>query len=480
MAPSTLSQLATALDGVLLRPADGGYPAAARRPTIGGFDEILPQAVVGCASVRDVRTAVGFAAAHDLPLAIRGGGHSFADFCSTDGLLLDLSRMDRITGGAQAVTVGPGVRIKALADHLAGLGRLVPVGWCPTVGVIGAVLGGGYSPLGRYYGLGCDHLRSAEVVLANGDQVRVDATTEPDLFWALRGAGGGNFAVVTAATLQTRPAPTATVFAQSWDYRHAGAVVECWQRFAPYADATVNAELVLAAGADPSTVPMAVLFGVVVGSAEHTIDLLREFAGQVGAAPGRLRTVATLDGAELARHHMYAGMPAELVPAPAPPPGQRPVRRVLRSGFFDAPLPAAVVEELVGHFVADRQPGEYREIEFVPWGGAYRQAPPSGAAFAHRDPLFLVEVNANVSGTATDAARRRVEQSVGQCWSLLRPSASGQVYPNYPQADLPDWAVAYHGRNLARLSAVKAAYDPTGLFRFPQSVPLPAAQDPTC
>lgn len=477
-AVAALRRLVNGFDGRLLLPDDDEY-FTIRRDTIAGLDEPLPAAVARCATVRDVARTIEVAREYDLPVAIRGGGHSFADFSSTGGLLIDLAPMNSIavTDGGRpnaggTVTVGPGVRIAALADRLAAHDRLSPSGWCPTVGVVGAVLGGGYGRFGRHFGLGCDHLLAADVVLADGRLIRADAEQNADLYWALRGAGNGHFGVVSSVVLRTRPAPTATMFAHLWTYEHAARVVACWQEWAPTTDDTVNAELVLAVGADPATIPMVILFGAVVGAAQRCTGLLDRFVRQVGVE-GRRWTVTELTGRMAARHHSFAGMAQPTESPPAPPPGQRPRRRVLRSGFFNRPLSGAAIAELVDRFVAGRVPGQYRELEFVPWGGAYRRVPAGGTAFVHRDPLFLLALSADVSADAGDAARHGVHDWVTRRWAAIRPWAGGGVYPNYPDLDLPDGPNAYHGDSLDRLMAVKARYDPSDLFHFAQSIPLP-------
>jgi FAD/FMN-containing dehydrogenase len=125
----------------MIRPGEPGYQAR-RKPFLGTLTEKLPAAVACCACEADVVSVVELARARGMPFALRGGGHSFAEHSSTTGLLVDLSAMNEIEVGAQSVRVGPGVRIGELARRLAEHGRMVPCGWCPAVGVTGAVLGG--------------------------------------------------------------------------------------------------------------------------------------------------------------------------------------------------------------------------------------------------------------------------------------------------------------------------------------------------
>ena len=225
MAGTGFDGLASKLHGTLLSPHDPRYASMCKWFT-GRSDDLVPQVVVRCADTHDVIEALRFIRSHQMPFAVRAGGHSYAEYSSTEGLLLDLGPMNGLQRRGSAIEVGPGTRIGPLAAALAKHERVVPLGWCPTVGVAGSVLGGGFGPLGRLYGLSCDHLVAARVVLADGREVPADTDREPDLFWALRGAGGGNFGVVTSLVLRTRPAVALSNFTCWWALGHAVPVID--------------------------------------------------------------------------------------------------------------------------------------------------------------------------------------------------------------------------------------------------------------
>ncbi|MFI6291459.1 FAD-binding oxidoreductase [Nonomuraea sp. NPDC050790] len=438
----------------LIRPGEPGYQAR-RKPFLGTLTEDLPALIACCAGEADVVAALDLARSRGLPFALRGGGHSFAEHSSTTGLLVDLSAMKTVEVGAEEVRVGAGVRVGELAEILAAHGRLVPCGWCQDVGVVGAVLGGGYGVFSRLYGLGADHLLAARVVLADGRAVEAP----PDLLWALRGAGGGNFAAVTEVTLRTRPAVPVTAVQATCPYARAADLVETWQDHLPEAPGEVNLEIAVICGDEPEEEPYAVLFGVVAGP-EHR-------AREVLAALPELEkvTLTPLDGPAAARHHAYAaGGPGAVT---ALPPGERPGLRLNKSGFLPGRLPRAAIDDLLERLAAGRVYGEIRDLELVPWGGAIARA--TGGAFAHRTPRFLLKQSVQVGFRATDARRRQAHAWLRDSWARLAPWTRG-VYPNYPDADLTDWPAAYHGASLERLREVKAAYDPGGLFRFAQSL----------
>jgi hypothetical protein len=457
-----LKGLASGLHGRLVMPGDPAY-SSARLAFVRGLDEVLPEAVVRCGDPADVAEAITFARSRGLPFALRGGGHSFAGHSSTRGLLIDLGGLTSIAVGAGTVTIGPGVLVGGLARRLADHDRVVPCGWCPTVGVTGAVLGGGYGPLSRLYGLGADHLLAAEVVLADGRTVRVDADHEPDLFWALRGAGGGHFGAVTSMVLRTRPAPALVSFCVRWPYRQATAVIEAWQRWAPDAADEINAEVALTVPDSLDEEPSVTVFGVVVGD-------VSELTGFIDRIPGAETSLTPLTGRAAACHHTYAGEPAAEVPFDPPAPGERPGLRVTKSEFFDHPLPRDTIAGLVAGLVHARVEGQHRELEFVPWRGAIGRVSRAATAFVHRDARFLIRHGVLTGRRATDEHRLAASRWATSSWALAHPHGSGHVYPNYPDPDLTDWEHAYHGTNAGRLREVKRAHDPVGAFRFGQSI----------
>ena len=177
------------------------------RPATPRYRDVHPWAVVQCASTRDVARAVAYARVTGTHVVPRGGGLCFAGRSSTKGLLLDLGRLDTITVNVDGLaTIGAGARLAQVHDALHERGRTVPAGCGPTVGIAGLTLGG-LGLLGRRHGLTCDALVGAQVVLADGRRVDCDADQEPELFWALRGAGGGQFGVVTSLVFATVPEP---------------------------------------------------------------------------------------------------------------------------------------------------------------------------------------------------------------------------------------------------------------------------------
>ncbi|MER6977898.1 FAD-dependent oxidoreductase, partial [Streptomyces carpinensis] len=225
--------LAHTLDGTLFRPGDAHWTTAHQLYNT-RFDGLQPAAVAYVAHADDIRTTLSYARAHRLGVAIRNGGHSYAGWSSGDGrLILDVSRLDRVRASGTSAVVGAGAKLIDVYRALAAKGVTIPAGSCPTVGVSGLVLGGGHGVTSRAYGLTCDSLTEATVVTADGRQLTVNATENKDLFWALRGAGNGNFGVVTELRFRTHPAPQAVSAYMIWPWAKAAAVVKAWQEWGP-------------------------------------------------------------------------------------------------------------------------------------------------------------------------------------------------------------------------------------------------------
>lgn len=145
-----------------------------------------------------------------------------------------------------------------------------------------------------------------------------------------------------------------------------------------------------------------------------------------------------------------------------------------RSEYFDGTLPGDVVAALVRNLDADRRPGQARELDFTPWGGAYTRVPVDATALPHRDPRFLLKHTVAVAADASSRDRETARGWLHHSWAIVHPCGSSGVYPNFPDPDLTSWADAYHGPNIECLRRVKAAYDPDGFFRFHQAIPHPA------
>jgi len=455
------------IDGEVALPGSPAYRASGP-PFNARFRDVRPLAIVSCASPEDVREAISLTRRHGLELATRAGGHSFAAHSSTRGVLVDVTPMRSVTVAGGVATVGAGARLGEVYEALQEHDLTIPGGTCPPVGVAGLTLGGGLGILGRMYGVTSDHLVGADVVLADGRILHCDDHHEEDLLWALRGAGAGSLGVVASLVFRAVPAPPTTINVRlAWPYARAAAVIGAWQRWAPTGPDELAASLKITAGDDPDRPPAVDVYAAFHGSRAAAAELVEELVGRVGSDP--TATVLTpMTWPQTRKFWAELGDPGE-ASIPRPPEA---LCLYAKSEFFARPLPAEAVGVLLDAFVEGRAPGESRELDFMPWGGAYNRRPPDATAFVHRDQLFQLKHAVVVAPDAPPAHQAAAHRAATRSWASVHPWGSGRVFQNFADPDLEHWAEAYYGPNYARLVRVKARYDPSNLFRFQQSLPL--------
>jgi FAD/FMN-containing dehydrogenase len=227
--------LARAVQGPVITRASRGY-GSARRVYNERFDTVHPIGIVQPVSVDDVRRVVAWARRRRVRLAIRSGGHSYAGYSTTTGLVVDLRRLDaiRIAPSGDA-TIGAGARLIDIEAKLAARGRAIPSGSCATVGIGGLALGGGVGFASRKFGTTSDNIVAVGIITADGRYRTCTASDTPSLYWACRGGGGGNFGIVTDFVFRTHPVSRVSYFFADWPWAQAAEVVRAWQAFAPQA-----------------------------------------------------------------------------------------------------------------------------------------------------------------------------------------------------------------------------------------------------
>ncbi|MFH8221326.1 FAD-binding oxidoreductase [Streptomyces sp. NPDC018057] len=468
-APADWSALARSLDGTLVRPGDTGWTTAHRLYNT-RFDSLRPAAVAYVAHPDDIRTALSYARAHRLRVAIRNGGHSYAGWSSGDGrLIVDVSQLAAVRASGTSAVVGAGAKLIDVYRALAAKGVTIPAGSCPTVGVSGLVLGGGHGVVSRAYGLTCDSLTQATLITADGRQLTADATKNPDLFWALRGAGNGNFGVVTELRFRTHPAPQAVSAYLSWPWARAADVVRAWQEWGPDQPDEIWSSLHLenTPGGAPKVSVAAFSLGT-YGELQNAVDRL---ADRCGAASGVSLNRHSYEGAmeSYAGCSSFAAEPQCHLPGAAP--GRSPQGALgretyaARSDFFDRSLSPAAVQTLLARVEAVT--GGPGSVAFTALGGAVNRVSPTATAFVHRRSRMLAQYIASwTPGTPGTAARSWLTDAHG----AMRAHASGAAYQNYTDPSLTDWRRAYYGDAADRLVKVKQQYDPDRFFSYPQSL----------
>ncbi|WP_432097258.1 FAD-binding oxidoreductase [Streptomyces sp. bgisy100] len=460
------------LGGGLIRPGEAHW-STARQLYNTRFDTLRPAAVAYIANNADVAECLAFARRHKVPVSIRNGGHSYAGYSSGNGrLVIDVSKLNRVTSGSTA-TIGAGAKLIDVYNRLGAHGRTVPGGSCPTVGITGLTLGGGHGVVSRAYGLTCDSLVGATLVTADGRTLQCDKDEHSDLFWALRGAGNGNFGVVTELRFRTHKTPDAASAYLSWPWSKAAKVIRAWQEWGPgQADEIWSAaHLSAAAGGTPRVTVSAFSIGSYSGL-KNAVDRLID---RVGAPT---TTTSVRRRAYRDAMNMYAGC-ADYSNEQCHLPGATPGRRAggklaretytARSDFYDRSLSAAGIRVLTDRTERFSRSGGRGagSIQLTALGGAINRVPTGATSFVHRDSRvlaqYLTSYPANSSGSTQTAW-------LDDLHGAMRRHSSGAAYQNYTDARLGDWRRAYYGTAADRLTRLKKKYDPERLFDFPQAL----------
>jgi len=469
------SKLAQSLKGTLVRPNSSQY-GTARQLFDPRYDSVQPAGIAYCATPQDVQTCLAFVKKFNLAFAPRSGGHSYNGYSTSTGLVIDVTRMNTVTVNTSnnTTTIGAGTRLIDVYSALAQYGLALPAGSCPTVGVAGLTLGGGVGVIGRKFGLTCDNLLSAQIVTADGRILTCDANHEPDLFWGLRGGGGGNFGIVTSFNFQAHPVTTLTLFTLAWSWNDAEAVVDGWQHWAPQGPDEVWSNCLLLAQKDKSASPIVHVNGVYVGNAGAFNPLLQQLISKIGVAPTS-RYVASpgLLATMLYEAGCYNKSVAQCHLPTQTSSGQL-VRDTsgVKSHYYTNILSRQGINTLINAINTRQANSSLGEggIGMDSYGGAINRVAANATAFVHRNALFSSQFSAswNASDPASVVSANRAW--LNNTWQAMQPYANGDSYQNYVDPDLTNWQNAYYGANLARLQHVKATYDPNNLFHFAQSI----------
>ena len=438
-----------ASDALLLRPGDPGYetyePASNERVLL------RPQLRALCKTSKAVSVLVEWARTNGLPFALRSGGHSYEGFSQSASVVIDTRLMNHIEFNrrARTMTVGSGATLAPVYETIGAAGFGFPGGSCPTVGIAGHALGGGFGLIGRPHGLACDSLQWLELVDPHGAIIEADAQHNPDLFWAVRGGGGGSFGAVTKFRFAIYPIGQIQVLGVTWALSPASAarLFKAWQAWAPQAPSSITTFMRINGQADgnielhcagQSTGSQTVL--------RRELQALLDIAQPASAL--RIRSLSFLAGAKF-----FFGPPAQ------------PTYFKAKSDYVTTPLTDDGVTTLL------TQLQQTRSVVAIcdSYGGAIGRVASDATAFSHRaGTQFCIQYFsewANAGDTATHLADMR------NLYAAMRPYVSGGAYVNYCDLDLADWAQAYWGANLPRLRQIKSAFDPDNVFRHAQSVP---------
>lgn len=452
--PTDLDHLRARVTGVVADRDDPQYDEAVA--IWNGSIERRPSVVIRCETTEDVAAALGFAQKHELEVSVRGGGHGFAGYALTEGgVMIDLTPMKSIAvdPAARRVRAGGGVNWGEMDAATQEYGLALPGGMISHTGIAGLALGGGLGWLCTIAGLTCDNLVGAEVVTADGTVHHVSATEEPDLLWGLKG-GGGNFGVVTTFEFQLHEVGPVVNFASFyWGLDQGREALRFARDFIPTIPEDTAAFLTSSNAPDAPFVP-----------------------DDVRGKPGWVLAIVGFGDAE---SHAVAIQPVREV---VPPVFEHvePVTYTTLQGMFDDTAPwgalayekAVHLDELTDEVIevmVEHQPRKSAPLSFTPIlvaGGAYRNIPEETTAFSgSRDARYVVNITAVCESSDLFEKDRTW---VRDYWAALVPHASSAgSYVNFmSEYDEDRVRAAYGPEKYARLTALKAKYDPDNVFHL--------------
>jgi FAD/FMN-containing dehydrogenase len=450
-----LDQLRRTFAGDIITPRDGSYDEARR--LWNAVHDLRPAAIVRPTSVAEVATAIRFGRDHDLELAVRSGGHSAAGHSSCDGgLVIDLSAMRGVTvdPDRRSARANGGALLGELDVAAQAHGLVCPIGVIGHTGVAGLTLGGGVGRLQRQFGLTIDNLRAVELVTAEGRTVRTSETEEPELFWGVRGAGW-NYGIVTA--FEFRLQPFGPLLHRGVRIYPATQVHEAWAVFRDYA---VEA-------------PDAVSFIFSIARATPEADYPDSVAGGpialIGFNHSGSAEAVERDTAGLRRGPEPVSVTANSVPYLEVQTAHDLVlgwgRRSFIKGLYVDDVPSDALDELVELVAAG--PGE-ASISVTAQGGAIGRVAEDAMAYAGRAAVFDFSADSTWEDAELDDANR---DWVRRAMAIVEPDATPGRYANENSDVGPEETRAIYGdAKLARLAALKRAWDPGNVFRLNHNV----------
>jgi hypothetical protein len=460
-----VSSLKGQFRGNLLRPGDAGYPAA--RGIWNGMAARSPGVIARCACVEDVQAAVRVAAATGILTAVRCGGHSLAGFSTCEGgMVIDLSLVRNVVvdpANRRARFAG-GCLLGSIDNATQPHGLVFPTGVVSHTGAAGLVLGGGFGWLTRLHGLSCDNVIGFTLITADGSLVRASSKENPDLFWALRG-GGGNFGVVTEFEVKLHPLTSVTLAEALCQGDDIGGIVRRWRDFMPQAPDELKWNLNLRLAPDAANVP-ANLRGRPVAS-----ESVLWFGEAEDGRPYLDHVLSHCNPVAVSRRQV-SFLALQTTADDEFPHGRR---YYTKAGYFRS-LDDRSIDQMVQ--ALSTVPSPMTQIELAYLGGAPARVTAGETAFGDRSSPFVLNLLANWSDAADDAANIAWIRSL---FNTLRPAMSPGVYVNFMSGDEDERVPEAYRERWDRLVAVKSKYDPKNFFRLNQNIPPrgAAAKNPT-
>lgn len=435
------------LTGKVILPKDPEYDRARQVHNL-AVDK-YPIAIVYCIDPCDVADAVVWSRKLKILLRVRSGGHNYEGYSTGNGcLVIDTSRMNDIIVNTDnnTIEVQAGTRLLPLYKHLSEYGYTFPGGTCPSVAISGLVLGGGIGLSTRLLGLTADNLLEAEMINADGCLLTANSNCNEDLFWALRGAGGGNFGVVTNYKFGLQKVDKITLIQLRWDenVQARNKFIGVWQEWLPNLDRRMSSF----SGIYKRGAWMNAFF---YGLPEEARRILEPVLDIQGISQEVIEYVPFINAVESVGA-MYAKRDAFQAPG-----------RFVFCHFTKKQL------DNLGA-IMDRAPSETESsIRVYSLGGVVRDTGPDATAFPARHADYIMVITSSWEKNDEELLHRVwIKQGYDYIYQITQGS-----YVNFPYGRTPCYEEAYFEANLPRLQCIKQRYDPCNVFHFPQGISLP-------
>ncbi|MEV7831893.1 FAD-binding protein [Streptomyces subrutilus] len=490
---SALTRLAGRLHGRLLRPGDPDYDKA-RVLHNQRYDGVMPAAIARIEDEDDAAACLAYAAETGTATAVRAGGHNYAGFSTTPGLVIDVAALNGIAVSRDRVRLGAGVSSTGAGRTLARSDLAIAAGRWGSVGVAGLTLGGGKSAFTRAWGLSCDRLTGATIVTPDGRTrhlTRAPEDPDHDLFWALRGAGGGNFGVITA--LEFQPVDiTGRSFAHfriQWTHADMASALRGWQHWItdPRTPREVSCDVrILLDGSGPS---QPIVHGAWIGDTPSLLRVIDRLITAVGRPPKRIGITpgSYVESAMVTDHPLRDSSAHSAWPSPAftdpgtsndsddTPGGDDRMAWAGKSHIVRAPMTDAATAILIDGINDLHRLGATGGFYLDSLGGAVGDMTSSSTAFPHRNALAVLQYITTWPRTCPPSDSAAQLDSMRNTHTAMQTHLGPGAYVNDTDPELHGWEHAYYADNYPRLQQVKATYDPGRVLDFPQAVRAPSS-----
>lgn len=416
--------------------------------------EKYPQVIIYCKEEKDIINAISWSKRNDLPIRIRSGAHNYEGFSTGNDLaVIDISKMNsiKIDEENRTVTIEGGVRNRELTVCLGSKGYSFPGGGCPTVGIAGLVLGGGWGYSSRLFGLACDSLLEVKFIDYNGNIIVANEELNQDLFWACKGGGGGNFGIAASMKFRLNDKnENATLI--NIDYLNINIdevidIIEIWQKEFNNIDRRLNFK-------------MSIYNSLEKGKGIHITGL---FYGTIEEANEILEPFKKVNRKVIFNSEYMTVTEANLKIQDSHPPYEK---YKSTGRFVYREYSRNEIYELVNLIETRAKGSVYTALSLYGLGAAVSEHEKGESAFYYRDAKCILGFQSvwEEAEYAEDNRKWLIDR-----FEHIKSITTGS-FINFPIAELHDYEKEYYGENLYKLKKVKDKYDPNNVFNYPQSI----------